>query len=162
MSNTLVIALLAVTGLGAGVMTGVYFTFSAFVIKALGDAGPVQAVNAMNHINRVILRSAFMPLFFGSTGFAVLLAVAGVALWSTPAGPWMFAAGVLYCLGMFGCTALFNVPLNNELQSVPGASPAQAEEAWTRYARMWTRWNHVRTLASASACAICLGLLATG
>ena len=41
-----------------------------------------------------------------------------------------------------------NVPLNNALAAATPATP-QAACLWTRYLREWTRWNTVRTLASA-------------
>ena len=52
----------------------------------------------------------------------------------------------------FVVTMLFNVPLNNALQTVDAAS-ADAATTWARYLREWTIWNHVRTVASTAACA---------
>jgi uncharacterized membrane protein len=60
----------------------------------------------------------------------------------------MVAGGIIYVAGMFGVTMVFNVPLNNALMS---AGAAQAGESWARYLKSWTRWNHVRTLASTAA-----------
>ena len=57
----------------------------------------------------------------------------------------MLAASLLYLLGCFGVTMVFNVPLNNQLAAV---APAQEAAAWSRYLDVWTIWNHVRTLAS--------------
>ena len=64
--HTLVTALLWFAALGCALLGGVYFAFSAFVMRSLRDAGHAGTV-AMNSINRVILRSAFMPLFLGTT-----------------------------------------------------------------------------------------------
>ncbi|KWE53188.1 hypothetical protein WT53_26425 [Burkholderia sp. MSMB2157WGS] len=59
--------------------------------------------------------------------------------------------GVLYVLGMFAVTLAVNVPLNDALAA---ADPATTHGAalWARYLHDWTRWNHVRTVASAAAC----------
>jgi uncharacterized membrane protein len=57
----------------------------------------------------------------------------------------MLAASLLYLLGCFGVTMLFNVPLNNQLAAV---APAQEAAVWSRYLDVWTVWNHVRTMAS--------------
>ncbi|WP_260432534.1 anthrone oxygenase family protein [Burkholderia sp. Bp9140] len=56
--------------------------------------------------------------------------------------------------GMVAVTMAVNVPLNDALAA---ADPATADGAaqWARDVLDWTRWNHVRTVASsASACAL--------
>ena len=58
----LTLTLLGLT-LSAGVMAGVYFAFSAFVITSLDKLAASSAAAAMNSINRIIVRSAFMPAF---------------------------------------------------------------------------------------------------
>ena len=163
MSGTIITWLLLAGGLSAGIMAGVYFVFSAFAMKALDEAGPGLAADVMNRINRVILASAFMPLFFGSTLILLLLLIAGVVSGGDPRAPWLIGTGALYCLGMFLCTVGFNVPLNHQLQAVGGESaPQETADLWRRYVRIWTRWNHVRTVSSGLTCAACLGLLAAG
>ena len=62
----------------------------------------------------------------------------------------MLVGGVLYVVGMFVFTMVFNVPLNNALAAVDPAS-VEAAEVWARYLKDWTFWNHVRTVASALA-----------
>ena len=63
--------------------------------------------------------------------------------------------GLVYFIGMFVCTAALNVPLNNALDSVDPTTP-EAVEVWSDYVRNWTRWNHVRTVSSTTACALFL------
>lgn len=48
---------------------------------------------------------------------------------------------------------LFNVPLNNLLAST-------GPENWARYLSTWTRWNHLRTLASIGAAALFIAAIA--
>lgn len=138
--------LLAVSALAAALMAGVYFAFSAFIMTAFAElergAGPGAGAAAMNAINRVILRSAFMPLFWGSTLASLALAVLALLDRSAPGSAAQLGGGALYVVGMFGVTAAFNVPLNNRL---PAAMEGGA--VWAHYLRAWTRWNHVRTLA---------------
>ena len=57
---------------------GIYFTFSVFVMSSLNQIAANQAIEAMNSINRVILKSGFMPLFFGSC--IVALGLIGLSL----------------------------------------------------------------------------------
>ncbi|MCC2618122.1 DUF1772 domain-containing protein [Aestuariibacter halophilus] len=121
----------------SGVMTGVYFVFSVFVMKALGAIPVEQGMAAMNSINRVILNSLFIPVFFLSSLVALSLVILALDELSV-------LASVAYLLGMFLCTVMFNVPLNNALQSV---SAAERNSTWQHYLRVWTRWNHVRTVS---------------
>jgi len=61
--------------------------------------------------------------------------------------------GIVYVAGMLGVTMLFNVPLNNALASA-------GSETWARYLSSWTRWNHVRTVASMGAASLFIAAIA--
>jgi len=115
MFDSMIAIFLTIAAIGAGLMAGVYFAFSGFIMRSLDQLGAAQATDAMNAINEVILRSWFMLLFFGSTVlYAVLSAIA--LFDANLAGRWLlFTAGLIYVFGMFLCTAMFNVPLNNFL-----------------------------------------------
>lgn len=145
--------LLWFAALGCGVMAGVYFAFSFFIMAALRRAGPAVGIAAMNSINVVILRSLFMPLFWGTTLASTALAVIALSNWNDTAAATMFAGGAIYVLGMFVCTIAFNVPLNNALQAVDAGGDASLP-VWQRYLSQWTRWNNVRTVACVAACAL--------
>jgi uncharacterized membrane protein len=131
-------------------MAGVYFAFSAFIMTALEHAGPGPGMAAMKAIDVEIVKSLFMPLFLGTTLTSAALALIACFRLSEPGALAMLAGGVLYVLGMFIATSVFNVPLNDALAA---ADPSSAEGAalWTRYFSDWTLWNHVRTGASLAA-----------
>lgn len=148
----LVIILLWFSILGCGILAGVYFTFSTFVMAALDRLGPAAAVAAMVSINRTILRSAFMPLFLMTTGSALGLAVVSPFHWDEPEAMPMLAGGLIYVLGMFVCTIVFNLPLNDALAEAAAAGSGAAV-GWVHYRRDWTRWNHLRTASAAIATA---------
>ena len=132
--------------ISVGLMAGVYFAFSAFVMQALDAAGRPAGMAAMQSINRIIVRSLFLPLFFASSLACLLLAVFGVMIWGS-AGAWqMVIGGVIYLVGMLAVTAFANVPLNNALEAVDAAG-AEAEAMWRRYMQRWLPWNHVRTVS---------------
>lgn len=140
------------------VIGGVYFAFSAFVMRALGRIDQVAGVAAMQAINDIIQRSWFMPLFFGTSAASAVLAI--LALMQDPsAGAWLtlLAAGV-HLIGMFGVTLVFNVPMNNRLALAKGGF-SQTTLVWGSYLRDWTRWNHVRTIASIAAGMLYLAVL---
>ena len=67
-----------------------------------------------------------------------------------PAGRLALAATLIYLVGAFGVTSLFNVPLNGEIAPLDPARPENAQ-IMTSYISEWTLWNHVRTLASLAA-----------
>lgn len=141
---TALVWFLAVT---SGLMSGVYLAFSSFVLRSFDALDPRSAIAAMNAINTHILRSLFMPLFFGSTLAAVLLVGAGFWHWRNPDAEIAVAAGMVYAIGMFGVTAAFNVPLNNQL-AAQQRDDSEAKERWQSYRTHWGRWNTVRTIAS--------------
>jgi uncharacterized membrane protein len=133
--------------IGAGTIGGVFFAFSAFVMRALAQLPAAQGVAAMQRINVVVLRPAFLGVFVGTV--ATCLAVAVLSRFS----PWAVAAALLYVVRSFGVTMAFNVTRNKRLAALPAESP-QAAAYWPQYVREWLLWNHVRTAASlaASAC----------
>jgi uncharacterized membrane protein len=149
----LIFAALWFNAIGCGLMAGLYFAFSTFIMTALARIPPASGIAAMQSINRVILRSLFMPLFIGTTLVSAALGVYAVMNWGSPAATVFLAAGSVYVAGMFLCTMFFNVPLNNRLDAIDPASP-DAEPVWRHYLARWTPWNHVRTIASAIACAL--------
>ena len=160
MTSPIVTILLWAAALSSGVMAGVYFTFSTFIMRAFGTLEAPQAVTAMNAINTSILRSLFMPLFFGSSIVSVLLVVVAVMNWGD-AGAWMaLLAGVIYFFGMFVCTVLFNVPLNNALGALAPNS-TDSFQFWTYYLKTWTNWNHLRTISSLLTGTLCVWLLSS-
>jgi len=152
--DRIVVALLWFSALSSGVMAGIYFTFSVFVTRALDVLDGGSGIAAMQSINRVILRSAFMPLFIGSSLACAALVVIGLLRWSQP-GAWQMAAGgAIYVLGMLVVTMAANVPLNEALDRAdPNGAGAMA--AWGHFYQPWMAWNHVRTVA----CTLSMGLL---
>ncbi|PCE30420.1 anthrone oxygenase family protein [Burkholderia ubonensis] len=147
------------SAIGCGVLAGVYFAFSAFVMTSLGRLAPAAGVAAMNAINVDIVRSLFMPVFLGTTLASLALAILALLHRGEPGAIWIVAGGAIYVLGMFVVTMVFNVPLNDALAAT---DPSGAEGAafWARYLRDWTLWNHARTVASAAACGLFIAAIA--
>ncbi|MEO0513768.1 MAG: anthrone oxygenase family protein [Planctomycetota bacterium] len=155
--NTLLPLITLTASLGAGLIAGVFFAFSTFVMRGLAQAGPEAGVATMQAINRTVFHPLMMGLFIGLVPAGLLFA--GLA-WKFGWSGWglIVIGTALYVLGTFGITALFNVPLNNALDTVE-AGTAQAAELWARYLDRWTLWNHVRTvfaLLAAAAYALAL------
>ncbi|MGY3607946.1 MULTISPECIES: anthrone oxygenase family protein [unclassified Bradyrhizobium] len=159
MGEIVVPILLWFAAIGCGLLAGLYFAFSTFVMRALGRIERASAIAAMNAINVDIVRSPFMPLFLGTTLVSAILAALAVFRLGEPGAAAMLAGGVLYVVGMFVVTMIFNVPLNNALAAADPAS-TEAASLWMRYLKEWTFWNHVRTIASTAACALFIAAIA--
>lgn len=145
--GSVVTGLLWFGAIGCGLIAGLYFAFSTFILQAFDRLGPGPAAQAMNAINVQIVQSWFMPLFLGTTLAGLALAVIGVLKWGETCATAMLAGGAIYVIGMFGVTMACNVPLNNALTQ-------GVEALWPHYLQRWSLWNHVRTLASAAASAL--------
>jgi uncharacterized membrane protein len=158
MSISILTVLLWSAALSSGVIAGVYFAFSGFIMQAFDKIGAAQAIAAMNSINKTILRSLFMPLFFGSSIISVLLIIVAFVQWNEAGSNLILIAGAVYFIGMFACTVLFNVPLNNSLARLDPNS-TNAHQVWSHYLKTWTNWNHLRTVSSLVTCILCVWLL---
>jgi len=132
--------------LGCGLMAGLFFAFSISVMPALRLQPGAEAMAAMQRINDVIVNPVFMIVFLG-TPLACLAAMLLAFDQDSAARNAALAGGASYLLGGLGVTAALNVPMNNRLAAADAASVA-GQERWAAYLRDWTRWNHLRTLAS--------------
>ena len=144
--ETLITALVWFAAVSAGIMAGVYFTFSTFAMRAFAQLGDEAGARAMQSINRVIVQSAFLPLFFASTLACAALTVLGLMGFGGANSLLMAAGGGVYVVGMFVVTVAGNVPLNNRLDAADLGSEEGAE-MWRLYLSNWTPLNHIRTLA---------------
>jgi len=141
------------SALGCGLVAGTFFAFSTFVMKALGNLPPPQGIAAMQSINVVVINRWFMTVFLGTAAACLVVMIASLLRWRDTGTPYSLAAGVLYLVGTFLVTTLFNVPRNNALAAVAPSS-SEAATLWASYLSGWTAWNHVRTIAAFAASAL--------
>lgn len=147
---------IVIAALGSGLIAGLFFAFSTFIMKALALRPPAEGMAAMVSIDRVILRSLFMPVFFGTALLGVVIAIYALIV-PTPASPWLIAAALIYLFANIVVTMVWNVPLNNAIEH---ADPAADNSAlWAHYVDRWTKWNHVRTVACLVASGLFIGAL---
>jgi uncharacterized membrane protein len=147
----LLLAILA--ALGCGLMGGLLFAFSNFVMTALSRQPAGSGVRTMQAINIYILNPLFILVFFGTAVVSLVLAVVAIVCISCPGSSLLLAGSALYLIGAVGVTIIFNVPLNNRL-SVLNPDTAKAADYWLIYLSEWVRWNHIRTIASVTAAAL--------
>lgn len=132
--------------IGSGLVAGIFYGFSTFIMAGLGRIAAPEGIRAMQAINVAVINPLFLLAFFGT---ALVAAVVGARATTDLAGsgPLVLAGSLLYLLGTILVTMARNVPLNNRLAAADADSPEGAA-LWARYLRDWTFWNHVRTLAA--------------
>lgn len=139
-----------------GAMAGVFFAFSTAVMPGLDALKGLEAVAAMQSMNRKILNPRFLMTFVGAW---IVSALAGVLLLvDGQSGPavYAFAAAAVYLVGSLILTGAVNVPMNNAIDAAgTPAGEAEAAKLWASYSPKWTRWNTLRGWF----CAIAVALL---
>ena len=132
--------------IGSGLVAGIFFAFSSFVMAALGRILPEQGIAAMQSINVTVLNPGFLIAFLGTGAVCVALAAGSYVWWGEASGKLILAASLIYLTGCIGVTMVCNVPLNDALAAVRPNTP-EAEAVWSNYLTLWTGWNHLRTVA---------------
>jgi uncharacterized membrane protein len=141
------------SALGCGLVAGVFFAFSTFVMPALKRLPAAQGIAAMQSINKLAVTPAFMAALFGTAVACLgLVAWAAISSGERPA-VLVIVGGALYLVGTIGVTIACNVPLNEGLATLDPQG-AGAAGRWEEYATTWTAWNHVRTVAALAAAAV--------
>ncbi len=137
-------ALTLVAAIGAGLVAGVFFAFSTFVMKALRSLPDQQGLSAMQAINRAAPSPLFMTALLGTALVCVGLAVSALTRLDEPAARWQLIGSALYLAGVV-LTIVYHMPRNDALAAVD-PSAAGAADTWRKYLTSWTAWNHVRTV----------------
>jgi uncharacterized membrane protein len=139
--------------LGCGLIAGVFFAFSTFVMKALAQQPSAQGIATMQSINITVINPWFMLVFLGTAAACIFLTISLLLKWHQPGVVYLLVGSLLYLVGTVGVTIAFNVPLNDALAIVKPDSPEGAN-LWAKYLTNWTIWNHVRTIAALAAAAL--------
>ncbi len=145
-------------GLASALVGGVFQSFSDFVMRGLILAEPAGGMESMQQLNRTVFRSAFLATFLALVPATIAFALYASFRVSGSAQALIIAAAVVYVLLVFAVTVGGNVPMNEALDKLAPTS-MEGRTYWVTYGRVWTRWNHVRTLGSI-ATAVCLLLAA--
>ena len=74
----MLVAALVTAAIGNGLVAGVFFAFSSFVMPALARVTPAVGVHAMQSINIAVQRSMFLVEFMVTTALSAILALSSV------------------------------------------------------------------------------------
>jgi uncharacterized membrane protein len=144
-------ALTLVAAVGSGLVAGVFFAFSTFVMGGLRRLPAAQGIAAMQSMNKLAPTAPFMIPFIGTALLCVGLGISALTRIGDADARWQLAGCLLY-LAAIVLTGAYHVPRNDALDLVDPMAPGAAE-TWRHYASTWTAWNHVRTLTSTAALA---------
>jgi uncharacterized membrane protein len=150
MLNRYLFSLTFTAAIGCGLIAGVFFAFSTFVMPALARLQPDRGIAAMQLINITSINPLFMLALLGTAVACIFLTIMLLLKWHQPDAAYLLVGGLLYLVGTVGVTIAFNVPLNYALAIVKPDS-AEGATLWARFLTDWTFWNHVRTLAAIAA-----------
>jgi uncharacterized membrane protein len=150
MNTSPFVILTSIAALFSAAAGGMMYVFSTFVMRGLDRIGPVDAITAMRGINaEANSNPVFLLGYFGATILALVVGVIAVIQLHQP-GSWWGLVGAVFAILSAVITMVFNVPLNNHLDTVNpvGLSAADAAHEWQAYFSTWTAWNHARTVTS--------------
>jgi uncharacterized membrane protein len=140
-----VFAVVFAAAISSGIVGGIFYAFSSFVMTALSHMPPAQGVTAMNSISVAVINVSFMTVFMGTAILSLVVGVASPVMWNEPGAKFALAGSIVYLVGCVGVTMIFNVPLNDRLATM--GDTAQAIAFWPSYLASWILWNHVRSVA---------------
>ncbi|CAH1387685.1 anthrone oxygenase family protein [Candidatus Nitrotoga sp. M5] len=138
----LITVIIVASILGAGLITGLLFAFSNFIMRALSDLPSDKGMFAMQRINVTIINPVFMVLFLATPVLCSVIAFTSIQNINESGSLYLLIGALAYIIGPFGITMLFNVPLNNLLARTDVSA---SKEVWPMYQKRWQWWNHIRT-----------------
>jgi len=140
---------LLLTTLLCSLVVGLLFGFAVVVMPGISKLNDHDFLKAFKQMDGIIQdnQPLFMLVWVGSI-FSVLgtLVLGTLQLTGLQLGL-LWAAGVLYVLGVQAPTVRFNIPLNDALQGwdLTSMDEAALAEARTAFEAPWNRWNRNRT-----------------
>ncbi|MEV4349015.1 anthrone oxygenase family protein [Actinoplanes sp. NPDC049596] len=142
----------AATVIGAGLMAGVFFAFSAFVMSGLRRLPDPAGAAAMRSLNVTAQRPPLLIALFGTVALCVAVIARALTTWSQAGSGWLLTGAIVTFVGALGVTVAINVPLNNRLDA--------ETISWPDYLAGWNPANHARTvLCLIGAALLLIGLL---
>ncbi|MCJ7935788.1 MAG: DUF1772 domain-containing protein [Chryseobacterium sp.] len=140
--------LLLITAVLTALIGGLFYAYSCSVVLGLGKLSDTEYIKAMQSINREILNPVFFMSFIGT---AVLLPVSTfVFRGQQPVFIFLLLATLAYLIGVFGVTAVGNVPMNDMLDrfDISGSTADAIRQMRESFENKWNFLNNIRSLFS--------------
>lgn len=129
--------------IASGLLGGVLFAFSSFVMPALQRIPAPEGISAMQSINRQATTFAFGALIAVTVVLAAGVGVQAALDRDQPGAGWV-GGGTISVLLALAVTGGCNIPRNDRLAGLDAASP-EAARYWSTFLTEWVLANHVRT-----------------
>jgi uncharacterized membrane protein len=133
----------------SSLVAGFVFSFAVVVMPGISSLEDGRFIQTFQAMDRVIQRNQplFMVVWIGSAVAMIALTAVGVGGLEGVDRILLIVAAVAHLGGVHLPTVLFNVPLNNHLQTLDTDSMGESEirEARQTFESRWIRWNVVRT-----------------
>lgn len=149
------------TVLLSGLVAGLFYSYSCSVNPGLKSLSDIDYLKAMQSINTAIQNPVFFMSFMG------LLLVYPITVFQMYKPNPSFAfylflfSMAVYYVGVFGITAFFNVPLNDQLAafSITSATPHEISAMREAFESPWNSYHAIRTYASVLSFALLIAAL---
>jgi uncharacterized membrane protein len=129
--------------IGSGLLGGVLFAFSSFVMPALRRIPASEGISAMQSINRRATTFAFGALIVVTVALAAGLGLHALVRRGQPGAGWVGAGSISMIIAL-AITGGFNIPRNDRLASFDASTP-EAAVYWPTFLTEWVLANHLRT-----------------
>lgn len=132
-----------------GLSSGFFYTYDMPVLPGLKLLDDTEYVSVFQSLNRAIRNEGFGLIYFGT----LLVVVMGVVAHLKTKGPvrWLVLLGFISYLSLMSVTAIFNVQLNRNLESISIVTLADAAKARLEFEEPWNYYNRLRAVAACSA-----------
>jgi uncharacterized membrane protein len=133
-------------------VAGILFAFAVVVMPGIGNLGDREFILTFQVIDRIIQNNqpVFILVWVGSA--VVLLATIALCFGQLEGSGLLLLifATITYLFGVQLPTVIFNIPLNNKLQTldVDTLDEAVLRSAREDFEPRWNRWNLIRTVLS--------------
>lgn len=156
------IALILATFL-CSLAAGLLFAFAIVVMPGIGSLNDKEFLRAFQVMDRVIQNNQpiFILVWLGSVVTLIIAAVFGFGQLDGVGRLLIISATFAYILGVQLPTITFNVPLNNQLQTldVDAMNETSQNAARKDFEPRWIRWNSIRTAIASLVSAVLIILL---
>jgi uncharacterized membrane protein len=82
------------SAIGCGLIAGVFFAFSTFVMQALRRLPGAEGMPAMQSINVVVLNPIFLGVFLGTAVTCLLTGVGAIMRWDRPIAAYLVIGAI--------------------------------------------------------------------
>ncbi len=133
--------------LWSAIIGGNFSAFSEFIMSALKKTEPAGGIEAMQNINRDVIKTQFVAGILSIAAFSTIFAIYSLFVFEGAALVTLILASLVYLTSVFFVTMFGNVPMNDALARLDHDS-LDARIYWEKYTRTWTLLNHARSFGS--------------